>query len=369
MKHTVLMFGRVSTAIKAGIPAHVLSIAKAYEDDSGYEFINLVPSLKLNSKTRVSYVCRNFIEYECASVYSRKTFAFSLALYWYTFLFSFRYKHATVHLHLPDPLSLLACLLFLSNRKIIATYHADLLDKGLFSFINRLLIYCLSRLQTTFVVPTGKHYDSTLLSSFMCDYRVVPFIFQQPVIASDYRMKLSSSYTRFLFVGRLVSYKGVEYLISAFNMFKDHENVSLDIVGCGELYPVLCSLAQSNTKISLHGFLNDVELARFYEKSHVFCLPSISKAEAFGIVQVEAMLRHCLCISSELGNGVNEVNKNNISGLSVPAADSYSLFKAMESVHHDKELRNRLMASAYKYATQKFASQATKSYYDALYRN
>jgi glycosyltransferase involved in cell wall biosynthesis len=367
MKHTVVLFGRVSTSIKAGIPAHVLSLAQAYSSDPDIEFINLVPSLIPNRKTRASRIFPNFLEIECSSIYARKTFSISLSFFWHAFLLSLRYRNPAVHLHLPDPLSLIACLIFYPNKKIIATYHADLLNKGSFSLVNRALVYILSKLNTTFVIPTPKHYDSTYLCRIKCSYKVVPFIFKKPLANSVQKLKFNSPHTRFLFVGRLVSYKGLEHLISAFNMFDPSDHVSLDIIGHGPCYGELVSISHGNPNITLHGFLEDSDVWHFYDKSHVFCLPSTTKAEAFGIVQVEAMLRYCLCISSDLQNGVNDVNKHNVSGFNIPPSDASALFKAMNSLHQNQSLRNTLMSSAYNYAVSKFASLETKSTYDQLY--
>ena len=75
-------------------------------------------------------------------------------------------------------------------------------------------------------------------------------------------------------------------------------------------------------RILFLGEIDDQELKLQYANSHLFILPSISKAEAFGIVQVEAMMYSCLCLSSFLDNGVNVVNRENVSGMSFPPYDS-----------------------------------------------
>lgn len=367
MKNVVIIFGRVSTSIKAGIPAHVLSIANTFSSDPRYKFINLVPSLNPHCKTEISTIRRNFIEFSCSSLFIRNTFAFSLVFFRLSYYLSKRHISSVVHLHLPDPLSSLACILFFSRHKIVATYHADLLNKGIFSVLNKLIIFLLYKLNTLFIVPTDKHYSSTYLSKLKCPYKVVPFLFLKPSISNCELQKPFDNNTRFLFVGRLVTYKGLEFLIKAFRMFPPESNVSLDIIGDGFLFHDLLNLATGVPNIFFHGYLDDPSVIRYYQQSHVFCLPSISKAEAFGIVQVEAMLRHCACISSDLNNGVNDVNINHVSGLYSKPSNPLSLFMCMKLLHENKDLRNSLMKSAYDYAVKRFASFETKALYESLY--
>ena len=69
------------------------------------------------------------------------------------------------------------------------------------------------------------------------------------------------------------------------------------------------------------GRIPDVDLPAYYHASDVYCLPSVERAEAFGIVQVEAMASGRPVVCCELGNGVTWVNQDGVTGLVVPPAD------------------------------------------------
>ena len=257
------------------------------------------------------------------------------------------------------------------KRKIIATYHADLLDKGLFSAIYFVLLRFFSaKKNVTFVVPTPSHYSGTLLHRLQINPLILPFIFIDNASSAKAISEISKSYeseiTRFLFVGRHVHYKGIDIAI-VFMSIPSYYSVEFNIVGDGPLSPELRQLAISDPRIHFTGSLSDPDLASLYSLSNVFVLPSISKAEAFGLVQVEAMLHHCLCLSSFLDNGVNFVNKDGVSGFSFQVNDSEGLAKLMMRFCSNIPERNRLMSSSREYSLSSFASNDLRESYLHLY--
>lgn len=62
----------------------------------------------------------------------------------------------------------------------------------------------------------------------------------------------------------------------------------------------------------------------------VFCLSSITPNEAFGIVLVKAMSCGKPVISTQLNNGVKEVNLNEITVLIIPPENSKTLALSIE---------------------------------------
>lgn len=86
----------------------------------------------------------------------------------------------------------------------------------------------------------------------------------------------------FLFVGRLVWEKNLDFLILQFNR---HPELHLTIIGFGPLEQELKSLANSN--ITFEGAVNNRDLPGYYKKADVFILPSIS--ETWGLVVEEAL--------------------------------------------------------------------------------
>ena len=71
------------------------------------------------------------------------------------------------------------------------------------------------------------------------------------------------------------------------------ENCELFIAGTGEMEQELKVFAKRNNigkKVHFLGFLPDNELKQAYADCDIFVLPSVAKSEAFGIVQLEAMV-------------------------------------------------------------------------------
>lgn len=144
-----------------------------------------------------------------------------------------------------------------------------------------------------------------------------------------------------LFVGRLVIYKGIEYLITA---MQDVENASLTIIGSGPLEKPLKKLISDlnlDTKVKIIQEVDVDTLHNYYKACDIFVLPSINEAEAYGIVQIEAMACGKPLICTELGTGTSYVNKHNVTGLVVPPRDSKELAQAINKLIEDDALRKR----------------------------
>lgn len=86
---------------------------------------------------------------------------------------------------------------------------------------------------------------------------------------------------KYLYVGRLIAIKNLEFLIDVFNEI----NKPLTIVGTGILETFLKRKANSNIKFT--GFVPNNEISEFYNSNDVFILPSIS--ETWGLVVEEAI--------------------------------------------------------------------------------
>ncbi|WP_077175525.1 glycosyltransferase family 4 protein [Yersinia proxima] len=107
------------------------------------------------------------------------------------------------------------------------------------------------------------------------------------------------------FLGRIVEEKGIEYLVDGFRSIEDKDARLViagdfnSIVG-GSVIDKVKQRIGEDSRIKLLGFLPDEELNNFYASLDVFALPSINPFEAFGIVQVEAMMRGIPVIASDL---------------------------------------------------------------------
>ncbi len=90
---------------------------------------------------------------------------------------------------------------------------------------------------------------------------------------------------------------------------------------------------------------SDDDLAAWYHAADVFCLPSVARSEAFGLVQIEAHAAGTPTVSTDLTTGVPFANLDGVTGLTVPVGDVEALAAALGTILGDDELRQRLGAA------------------------
>jgi rhamnosyl/mannosyltransferase len=169
-----------------------------------------------------------------------------------------------------------------------------------------------------------------------------------------------------LSVGRLVYYKGVDVLLDALSLTKD---LRLVIVGDGPLRQQLQLRALAlgiDARIKWLGAISDRELVGAFSGADFFVLPSVERAEAFGLVQVEAMAAGLPVISTLLGTSVEFVNVDGRTGSVVPPRDATVLAEAMQLLSDDESRRRRLASGALQRA-EDFREETLVERYRALY--
>ena len=91
--------------------------------------------------------------------------------------------------------------------------------------------------------------------------------------------------------------------------------------------------------------LSDTELNLLYNASDIVVLPSINKAEAFGLVLVEAMAAGTPVVASNLP-GVRTVFEDGVSGLSFPIRASAVLSDQLRTLLDNESLCQEMSAAA-----------------------
>lgn len=151
----------------------------------------------------------------------------------------------------------------------------------------------------------------------------------------------------FLSAGRFSHYKGFRHLVEAVSLFQD---ARLVMVGDGEEVDAVRNMVRSlglASRITLAGRLSDSDLHTLMAAADVFCLPSVERTEAFGIVLLEAMHAATPCISTAIpGSGTGWVNAHGETGLVVPPGDVKALAGAMRELAEDRERRMRMGGAA-----------------------
>jgi len=127
------------------------------------------------------------------------------------------------------------------------------------------------------------------------------------------------------FVGQLRPYKGADVLLRAVAELPD---IDVDIVGGGHQEEALRALGArlGAGNVRWLGRASNVERDRALARAHVICLPSLTKAEAFGIVLLEGMRVGAVPVASDLP-GVRDVA--GATGLLCTPGDHRSLLQAL----------------------------------------
>ncbi|OOG20366.1 glycosyl transferase family 1 [Sphingobacterium sp. CZ-UAM] len=257
-------------------------------------------------------------------------------------------QYDVIHVHHPDPMAALALFFSGYPGKVIVHWHSDILkQKILLKFYKPMQQWLIQR--ADMIVGTSPVYvrESDSLKEVQNKVLYVP-IGVQP-IASDvaHTAKIKARYAgkRLIFsLGRLVEYKGYEYLIRAAQDLDDSYHIVIG--GKGPLLESLENLIRSlglESRVSLLGYMEDGEIAAYYGAADIFCLSSIWKTEAFAIVQIEAMSCGTPIVSTAIpGSGVSWVNQHNISGIVVPVKDETALAKAFKAICEDPSLHDVL---------------------------
>src|SRR5690606_20831262 len=142
----------------------------------------------------------------------------------------------------------------------------------------------------------------------------------------------------FVFVGRLVSDKGINELVNAFEkLCSNYQHIKLLLVGPYEtkldpLKEETLSIIQANPHIIPTGWINDVR--PYYAISNALTFPSYR--EGFPNVVMQAAAMQLPCIVTDI-NGCNEIVKHKESGIIIPIKDELALYNAMDYVVTHKE--------------------------------
>lgn len=282
-----------------------------------------------------------------------------MPLFWLDILRLAR-KNDYVNPHLPLAESGLASLL-IPRRKIVTTYQCDInLGSGVINKIMTRLSLLLMKIQLwrsrAIVVLNNDYIQHSKMKKF--SHKAVPIF--APIDVNEFKPTNSTQFFKKIgagnstikigFLGRIVYEKGIEYLLACvpelekqFSEFKiiiggDYKNVA----GGSVKLKLDSFIKKYPDKIVFTGFLTEKEKVQFYSGLDVFVLPSIDPLEAFGMVQVEAMLCGIPVVASDMP-GVRVPIKITGYGKIAKPRNSQELTKKIVSVlkNRDKYLPER----------------------------
>jgi glycosyltransferase involved in cell wall biosynthesis len=104
------------------------------------------------------------------------------------------------------------------------------------------------------------------------------------------------------------------------------------------------------------GQVSEEDLIAYYHACDVFVLPSITNAEMFGVVQLEAMACRKPVISTDLPTGVSWVNQHGRTGYVVPRENVEELRQAIQRLLNNPHLREEMGEAGRARVEQHFTS-------------
>lgn len=264
-----------------------------------------------------------------------------------------------VHVHIAGEIIPIAALRFARKKglPLIATYHGDAIaDRLLYKLgekLHNLIIKEVLNFSSVIISPS-KHVitQSTLLYKYRDKIIVLPNginlkDFEIPYSKEECRKRLGihNAENIILFVGVLRAFKGVDILIRAMQLIvKEIQNTQLMIVGEGEMRVELEKLTKKlglERNIVFTGFINETLKPIYYKAADIFCLPSVTTQEIFGIVNLEAMACGVPIVASRIG-GIPDVVKNGKNGLLVPPKDHNALANAIIYLLKNEDIRQKM---------------------------
>lgn len=255
-----------------------------------------------------------------------------------------------IHIHLPNPWAF-ALLALPAARRIpwVVHWHADIpldtrrralrLAYPLYAWPERLLLQ-----RAAAIICSSEQYlqASVPLQPVRARCHVVPLGLAGAPGAGP-APAWPAPGMRLLTVGRMSYYKGYATLLQALALT---EGVTLVMIGSGEQEAALRAQSKAlglQQRVQFAGRVDDATIEGAYRECDVLCLPSVDRAEAFGLVLLEAMRAGKPVVASALaGSGMTALAAHEINGLQARPGDPADLASALARLRDDPTLRTRL---------------------------
>lgn len=280
-------------------------------------------------------------------------------------------------IHEPNPMALVAYFLVRPGGRLIVWFHSEIIRPRwrYRLFYRPFLRFALSCAAKIVVASPTLAASADQLQDFQQKCTVIPYGFDarrrdpSPAVlqrAAALRQQYEPPIV--LFVGRMVPYKGLEVLLEALGGLQ----ATAILVGDGPVRPSLERRVQElgiAKQVAFAGEVREEELDALYHACDLFVLPSVSRQEAFGVVQLEAMACGKPVVSTALPTGVPWVNQDQRTGLIVAPCDAVALREALARLISNPELRAAMGKSGRQRALSEFTTERMNDRVVALYRD
>jgi glycosyltransferase involved in cell wall biosynthesis len=261
-------------------------------------------------------------------------------------------ENDVIQLHLPQfDAAGIALRGRLLRKPTIITYHCDLqMPPGLMSRVANLAVDLMNHLAARFthqIVTYTRDYaeNSVYLKNYLSKLQVIQPPVELPAVSPEAVKEFSvvnnpgHCWPVIGMAARFATEKGVEVLLQALPaILKVYPNALVQFAGAykgimGEehyfqkLAPQVKQFEQSG-KWRFLDVLDPEKMATFYPNIDLLVLPSLNSTEAFGLVQIEAMMNGKPTVASDLP-GVRQPVLQHKMGKIIPTGDSKALAEAV----------------------------------------
>lgn len=264
-------------------------------------------------------------------------------------------EHDVIQLHLPQfDAAGVALRGRLLKKPTVITYHCDLrMPPGLLSWAANQAVLFMNELAARFthrIVTYTQDYaeHSSYLRRYLHKLKVIPPPVELPEVTpqaiQQFRQRTNPQDRKPVIgmAARLATEKGVEVLVEALpkvlqvypqaqvQFAGTYQNIVGEETYYAKIMPRIARFQESGSWQFL-GNLSPEQMACFYPNLDVLVLPSLNSTEAFGLVQIEAMISRTPSIASNLP-GVRQPVKVHEMGKVVEIGDSQGLADALLEV-------------------------------------
>ena len=285
--------------------------------------------------------------------------------------FPFALRRATrecdvLALHVPFPLNDLSLLFGVpDNVAVVLHWHSEIAGaRSQLPFIERMLRNTVRRADRIVVTDEAMIHASPFLSKVAGKCDVVPYgvdvDFWSNVGRDDEAEieRIRAQHPRMVVsIGRLVPYKGYPVLLEAMQQV-DGDVVLIGEGSQGDSLKAQVKRLGLDGRVHFKGYLTRTEMKRYLHAARLFVLPSISEAEGFGIVQIEAMASGLPVINTNLHTTVPRIARHEIEGLTVEVGNASALAQAINRLLGDDGLSRRLAANGRQRAESTYSNSA-----------
>ena len=331
-----------------GIENFILTLSKQlYEDYSVNSSLLTISNYNKELKIRglKTYQCKKFFEW----------FSLPISIIFFFKFLRIQKKYDIIHLNYPFPLFDILIFFLNKKKKIIVTYHSDIIKQKGFFFIYKFLQRLLFRRANHIVFSSSDYFKSSKQIKkidLLNKTSIIPYGLNKKYYSQIYSKKnflhIRKKYGKnfFLFIGTFRYYKNLENLIQIFKQIDKR----LVIAGRGKAFKKLQAIIKKDKSKNIKIINNLTEKTKIslIKLCKSVILPSNLRSEAFGIALVEGMMFQKPLISCDIGTGTSFVNLNNKTGY--------------VSKPNNKSIKNKILKMSKKKNLRKFKYNLKKSF-------